>query len=55
MLGFVTGVGRIVQEICRRKGYGRLGFYPQFLFFVITGVYGGIGTYNKHRDRCGGP
>jgi len=52
VLGFVTGVGRIVREICRGNGYGRMfyrGFYPQCLFFVITGVYGGIGTCGKHR------
>jgi len=43
MLGFVTGVGRIVQDICRRNGYGRMfykGFTRNVLFFVITGVHG---------------
>jgi len=56
MLGFVAGVGRIVQEICRRNGYGRMFYkslYPQCSFFVITGVYGRIGTCGKHRNRCG--
>jgi len=58
MLGFVTRVGRIVQEICRRNGYGRMfhkGSIRNVIFFVITGVYGGIGACGKHRDRCGDP
>jgi len=58
MLGFVTRVGRIVQEICRRNGCGRMfykGFIHNVLFFAITGVYGGIRTCGKHRDRCGDP
>jgi len=58
MLGFVTGVGRIIQEICRRNGYGRMFckvFICNVLFFFIRGVYGGIGTCGKHRDRCGDP
>jgi len=41
-----------------RSGYGRM-LYKRFihnvLFFVITRVYGGIGTCGKHRDRCGDP
>jgi len=58
VLGFVTGVGMIVQEICRRNGYGRMfykGFSPHVPVLVITGVYGGIGTCGKHRDRYGYP
>jgi len=58
MLGFVTGMGRIVQEICRRNGYGKMVYaslYPQCSFLVITVVYGGIGKCGKHRDRCGDP
>jgi len=54
MLEFVTGVGRIVQEICGRNGYGRMFYkslYPQCSFLCCHGsVYGGIGTCGKHRD-----
>jgi len=32
-----------------------VSFYPHVLFFVITGVYGGIRTCGKYRDRCGDP
>jgi len=41
VLGFVTGVGRIVQETRRWNGYGRMfygGFIRNVLSFVITGV-----------------
>jgi len=54
--GFVTGVGRRVQEAGKRKGYGGMAnnrFYPPYLFFVITGVYGGTRACGQHRDRCG--
>ena len=57
MLGFVTGVGRITQEICSWNGYGVMlnkGFYPQCLLIVIAGVYGGIGACGKHRNKRGG-
>jgi len=50
VLDFVSGVGRIVQEICRWNGYGNIfykEFYPQCFFFVITGVYEGIGACGK--------
>jgi len=30
-------------------------FYQHVLFFVITWVYGGIGTCGKHRNKCGDP
>ena len=30
-------------------------FLRNVLFFVVTGVYGGIGTRGKHRDRSGDP
>jgi len=30
-------------------------FIRNVLFFVITVVYGEIGTCGKHRDRCGDP
>jgi len=50
VLGFVKGVGRIVQEICRRDGYGTDtggwgvgGSIRDVFFFLITGVYGGGG------------
>jgi len=58
VLGFVTEVGRIVQEISRLNGYGRMlnkGFYPRCLFSDTTGVYRGIRPCDKHRDRCGDP
>ena len=61
MLGFLTGVGRRVQETCRwngRNGYGRIfnnRFFPLCLFFVITEVYEGTGACGKHRDGCGDP
>ena len=51
-------MGRIAQEICRGNGYGRMfykGFICNDLFFVIMGVYGGIGTCGQYRDRCGDP
>jgi len=43
VLGSVTGVGKIAQERCKRNGYRSMlneEFYPQCLFFIITGVYG---------------
>jgi len=58
VLRFVTGVGRIIQEMSRRNGYGECSMkvlIPNILLFVITGVYGGIGTCGKHRYRRGDP
>jgi len=40
MLGFVTGVGRAVREICRQNGYGRIFYkslYPQCSFLCCHG------------------
>jgi len=31
------------------------GFIRNVLFIAITGVYRGIGTCGKYRDRCGDP
>ena len=61
MLGFVTGVGRRLQETCRwngRNGYGGM-FNNRFLllclFFALTKVHGETRASGKHRDGCGDP